>query len=196
MGWYISLEFHMHTQNSYGWIGAFEISRHVSWALLSNLPVWYCFNCLHLECVKLYRFHSSNKRPVFKVHNCLMHYFHKFANLFCLFFRSLCTKTRELVEMRWPEEPLYLPVDRYGCPYDGSLGAILNSRYIVICKLGWGHHSNVWLAHDVRWEIEYNVPDDFSSRAESLESRYWQLMPHHTFLMSLGSFSVSLSRWG
>jgi len=41
-----------------------------------------------------------------------------FANLFFPFSRSLCTKTRQLVDMRWPEEPLY---DRYGCLYDGSL---------------------------------------------------------------------------
>jgi len=121
MGWYISLEFHTHTQNSYGWFGAFEISRHVSRALLSNPPVWYCFNCLHSDCVKLLRFHPSNKTSVSKVHNCSMHHFHKFANLFCAFFRSLCTKTRQPVETRWPEEPLYLPVDCYGCLYDGSL---------------------------------------------------------------------------
>ena len=109
------------TQNSYGWFGASEISRHVSRALLSNPPVWYCFNCLHSDCVKLLRFHPSYKRSVSEVHNCWMHHFHNFANLFCPFSRSLCTKTRELVEMRWPEEPLYLPVDCYGCLYDGSL---------------------------------------------------------------------------
>jgi len=109
------------TQNSYGWFGAFEISRHVSQALLSNPPVWYCFNCLHSDCVKLFRFHPSNKRSVSKVHNCSMHHFHKFANLFCPFFQSLCTKTRQPVEMHWHKEPLYLPVDCYGCLYDGSL---------------------------------------------------------------------------
>jgi len=66
------------------------------------------------------------------------------------FFRSLCTKAKLPVETRWPEEPLDLPVDRYGGFYNASLGAILNSRYIVIRKLGWGRHSNVWLAHDIK----------------------------------------------
>jgi len=52
--------------------------------------------------------------------------------------------------MRWPEEPLDIPVDRHGGFYDASLSVILNSRYIVICKLGRGHHSNVWLARNVK----------------------------------------------
>ena len=123
--------------------------------------------------------------------NCSMHHFHKFANLFCPFFRSLCTKTRQpgWDALAWGTS---VPFCRLlWLPLWWILGAILWQSF--------ANFSNVWLAHDARWEIEYNTTNDFFSRAESLESlrsRYWQLMPHRTFLMSLGSFSIFLSRWG
>ena len=66
------------------------------------------------------------------------------------FFRSLFFQSKPPVGMRWPEEPLDLPVDRHGGFYNASLGTVLNSRYIVVGKLGWGQHANVWLARDVK----------------------------------------------
>jgi len=66
------------------------------------------------------------------------------------FFRSLLAKVKRPVEVGWPEEPLDLPTDRRGGFHDVSLGAILNSRYKIIRKLGWGRNSNVWLARDVK----------------------------------------------
>jgi len=90
-----------------------------------------------------------------------MHHFQNLRICFALFPISVHSNQAT----SWDALAWGTSVDRYGWPYDGSLGAILNSRYTVICKLGWSHHSNVWLAHDVRWEIKFNVPNDFSSRA-------------------------------
>ena len=59
------------------------------------------------------------------------------------FFRSLFFQSKPPVGMRWPEEPLDLPVDRHGGFYNASLGTVLNSRYIVVGKIGWGQHANV-----------------------------------------------------
>ena len=49
---------------------------------------------------------------------------------------------------QWPEEPLDLPVDQCGGFYSATLGTKLNSTYTIVQKLGWGQHSNVWLAKD------------------------------------------------
>jgi hypothetical protein len=50
------------------------------------------------------------------------------------------------VSSQWPEEPLDLPVGRKGGFYPAALGEKLNLTYTIVRKLGWGQHSNVWLA--------------------------------------------------
>ena len=69
-----------------------------------------------------------------------------FCKPFSRLFRFLSTKVKPPVGVRWPEEPL-----DHGGFYNASLGAILNSRYKVVRKLGWGQHANVWLALDVEY---------------------------------------------
>ncbi|KAG8903366.1 hypothetical protein FRB99_003388, partial [Tulasnella sp. 403] len=44
------------------------------------------------------------------------------------------------------EEPPDLPVAEGGGYFSASAGQVLNSRYTIIQKLGWGQHSTVWLA--------------------------------------------------
>jgi len=66
------------------------------------------------------------------------------------FLRSLFAKAKPPVEINWPEEPLDLPMNCHGGFYNASLGAILNSRYVIVRKLGWGQHSNVWLVRDIK----------------------------------------------
>ena len=44
------------------------------------------------------------------------------------------------------------PADRGVGFYNVSLGTILDSRYKVVRKLGWGQHANVWLAVDVQYD--------------------------------------------
>ena len=117
--------------------------------LLSNPAVWYCFNWLHSD-VKLFRFHHSKSLSPRFITTCITSTKYAFAYLFCPFPNLWALKPGNLSRC-WPEEPLDIPVDRYGGFYDASLGAVLNSRYIVIRKLGWGRHSNVWLARDVKW---------------------------------------------
>ena len=74
----------------------------------------------------------------------------RFCKFVLSFFRSLFAKAKPPAEMDWPEEPLDLPRDHHGGFYDASLGVTLNSRYVVVRKLGWGQHSNVWLVRDVK----------------------------------------------
>ena len=66
-------------------------------------------------------------------------------------FRSMVTKSK--LQVRWPEEPLDLPTDQCGGFYNASLGTLLSSRYEIIIKLGWGQHSSVWLAKDIKFVI-------------------------------------------
>ncbi|KZT25370.1 kinase-like protein [Neolentinus lepideus HHB14362 ss-1] len=61
--------------------------------------------------------------------------------------RSHKAKTRALP---WPEEPLNLPTADGGGYYAATPGEVLNSQYIILRKLGWGQHSNVWLTRDNR----------------------------------------------
>ena len=158
--------------------------------LLSNPAVWYCFNWLHSD-VKLFRFHHSKSLSPRFITTCITSTKYAFAYLFCPF-PNLCALKPGNLSRCWPEEPLDIPVDRYGGFYDASLGAILNSRYIVIRKLGWGHHSNVWLARNVKWEIEFNVhkrlmTSCFSSGAES---GFFAIKTAYATSHVLGEFSV------
>lgn len=54
--------------------------------------------------------------------------------------------------------PISVPVEEEGLPgyivdeyYPVRLGQLLNSRYLVLCKLGCGVGSTVWLAKDQRY---------------------------------------------
>lgn len=51
-------------------------------------------------------------------------------------------------KVEWPEEPLDLPAAQRGGFFAASPGIVLNSRYSIVRKLGWGQHSSVWLARD------------------------------------------------
>ncbi|KAG8898923.1 hypothetical protein FRB99_007036 [Tulasnella sp. 403] len=51
-----------------------------------------------------------------------------------------------LTEPRTAEEPPNLPVVEGGGYFTASKGQVLNSKYTIIQKLGWGQHSTVWLA--------------------------------------------------
>ena len=52
--------------------------------------------------------------------------------------------------LKFPEELLGLSVAEKGEFYAAALTSSLNSRYTLIGKLGWGIHSSVWLARDMR----------------------------------------------
>lgn len=64
-------------------------------------------------------------------------------------FHSLRSSSKEI--LKFPEEPLGLSVAEKGGFYAAALTSNLNSRYTLIGKLGWGIHSSVWLARDMRW---------------------------------------------
>lgn len=69
----------------------------------------------------------------------------------------------------WPEEPLDLPTSDCGGYYAATLGEHLNSRYTVLRKLGWGQHSNVWLAQDTR--SNYAAVKILTAHATSVQGR-------------------------
>lgn len=85
------------------------------------------------------------------------------------FFRSLSVKAKPPVEVRWPEEPLDLPVHRRGGFYNAFLGALLNSRYRIVRKLGWGQHASVWLAQDVK-KTKYFAIKILTAHATQMQS--------------------------
>ena len=53
----------------------------------------------------------------------------------------------------WPEENLSLATKDRGGYYSTSPRATLHARYAILRKLGWGQHSNVWLAKDSRYAM-------------------------------------------
>jgi hypothetical protein len=65
--------------------------------------------------------------------------------------------TEPKVQVHWPEEPLDHPVEERGGFYNVSLGTTLNSRYKIVRKLGWGQHSSVWLAKDIRYVTVHSL---------------------------------------
>ena len=54
--------------------------------------------------------------------------------------------------MTAPEDDVELQEEaedyKHGGYHPTQLGEVLNHRYVVIRKLGWGHFSTVWLAWD------------------------------------------------
>lgn len=53
----------------------------------------------------------------------------------------------------WPEENLSLATKDRGGYYSTSPRDTLHARYAILRKLGWGQHSNVWLAKDSRYAM-------------------------------------------
>ncbi|KAF9518254.1 hypothetical protein BS47DRAFT_1379973 [Hydnum rufescens UP504] len=74
---------------------------------------------------------------------------------------------------QWPEEPLDLPADRRGGFYPATLGDNLNSTYTIVQKLGWGQHSNVWLAkhegHTTQAEVRRSQNIDCTRNASAMQ---------------------------
>ncbi|KAF9472717.1 kinase-like protein [Pholiota conissans] len=69
--------------------------------------------------------------------------------MFPRFARRFFNKAAKVVQT-FPEEPLGLSVAELAGFYAPSLTSTLNEMYTLIGKLGWGIHSSVWLARDIR----------------------------------------------
>ncbi|KAF8329198.1 kinase-like domain-containing protein [Amanita rubescens] len=70
----------------------------------------------------------------------------------------------------WPEENLSLATKDRGGYYSPSPRATLHARYTILRKLGWGRHSNVWLAKDSRTD-EYVAVKILSAHATEVQGK-------------------------
>ncbi|KAM6504154.1 Protein kinase-like domain containing protein [Amanita muscaria] len=70
----------------------------------------------------------------------------------------------------WPEENLSLATKDRGGYYSPSSRATLHARYTILRKLGWGQHSNVWLAKDSRTD-EYVAVKILSAHATEVQGK-------------------------
>jgi len=94
----------------------------------------------------------------------------------------------------------YLSVNRVCGIYSTFLetDSQFQTMCMIIPRLGWGQHADVWLARDFK-KIIYGHLDDCSVFFQNREPGYWQSIPQkcsYVHLMSLEYFSISLSGQG
>lgn len=70
----------------------------------------------------------------------------------------MCSQAPNVQSESWEEErlPFYRPEQFYPV----HIGELLNSKYRVVGKLGYGSYSTVWLCHEKRYVPAFAFRDD------------------------------------
>lgn len=72
--------------------------------------------------------------------------------------RAMCSQAPSVQSEVWEEErlPFYRPEQFYPV----HIGELLNSKYRVVGKLGYGAYSTVWLCHEKGCALAFSFRDD------------------------------------